>query len=45
MAGVMKRRYLLYIDILGFEELVANPERVDDLYAIVASLHALRDLL
>jgi hypothetical protein len=35
----MDLRYLLYIDILGFSELVAtSPEKVDDLYTVIASL-------
>jgi len=37
----MPERYLLYIDILGFEDLVRkDPEKVDDLYQIIASLGA-----
>lgn len=37
----MQERLLLYIDILGFSNLVAeHPERVDDLYEVVASLNA-----
>jgi hypothetical protein len=36
-------KYLLYIDILGFRELVrADPARVTDLYQVVASLNAHR---
>jgi hypothetical protein len=36
-------RYFLYIDILGFADLVRNaPERVDDLYRIISSLNVLR---
>lgn len=34
------KKYLLYIDLLGFEQLVrSDPARVDDLYRIVASLN------
>lgn len=37
----MDNRYLLYIDVLGFRELSrTSPEKVDDLFEIVASLHA-----
>ncbi len=37
----MNHRFLLYIDILGFSDLVArNVARIDDLYEVVASLHA-----
>lgn len=35
----MARRYLLYIDILGFSDLVNTDKRVTDLYEIVASLN------
>jgi len=36
-------RYFLYIDILGFADLVMNaPERIVDLYEIISSLNALR---
>lgn len=36
----MDDRYLLYIDVLGFGELVnAAPHRVDDLFEIIASLN------
>ena len=36
----MNDRYLLYIDVLGFENLVDTaPERVDDLFEIIASLN------
>ncbi len=36
----MSSRILLYIDILGFSELVAqNPNRIDDLYEVIASLN------
>ena len=39
----MTERYLLYIDILGFEDLVRNePARVEDLYEIIASLNVHR---
>lgn len=37
----MPNKVLLYIDILGFSELVAkSPERIDDLYEVIASLNA-----
>lgn len=37
----MQDRLLLYIDILGFSDLVAgNPARIDDLYEVIASLNA-----
>jgi hypothetical protein len=37
----MKCRFLLYIDILGFSDLVAKDvTKIDDLYEVVASLHA-----
>lgn len=36
----MTNKYLLYIDMLGFSELVdRNPEEVDDIYSIVDSLN------
>lgn len=36
-----QNRLLLYIDILGFSDLVSeNPERIDDLYEVIASLNA-----
>jgi hypothetical protein len=36
-------RYLLYIDILGFSSLVEDhPAKVEDLYEVIASLHAHR---
>src|ERR1700733_13525676 len=36
----MNDHYLLYIDVLGFRELVESaPERVDELFQIVASLN------
>ena len=35
----MAYRYLLYIDILGFSNLVDEPARVADLYEVVASLN------
>lgn len=38
----MRQQYLLYIDILGFTELVATPAAVDDLYRRIASLFAHR---
>lgn len=39
----MRNQYLLYIDILGFEEMVAKaPDRVDDVFRIIASLNAHR---
>ncbi len=37
----MSHRYLLYIDILGFSDLVAKDTgKIDDLYEVLASLHA-----
>lgn len=37
----MRNRFLLYIDILGFSDLVSgSPERIDDLYEVIASLNA-----
>jgi hypothetical protein len=37
----MTHRYLLYIDILGFSDLVAKDiEKIEDLYEVLASLHA-----
>jgi hypothetical protein len=34
-------RFLLYIDILGFSDLVSNsPSKIDDLYEVIASLNA-----
>ncbi|MDQ7058867.1 MAG: hypothetical protein Q9N62_10800 [Ghiorsea sp.] len=37
----MKNRLLLYIDILGFSELVSSsPDTIDDLYEVIASLNA-----
>lgn len=34
-------RFLLYIDILGFSDLVTeSPDRIDDLYEVIASLNA-----
>ena len=37
----MSHRYLLYIDILGFSDLVAKDEaKIEDLYEVLASLHA-----
>jgi hypothetical protein len=37
----MSHRYLLYIDILGFSDLVAqDDEKIEDLYEVLASLHA-----
>lgn len=39
----MPERFLLYIDILGFSDLVrADTAKVDDLYAVIASLNANR---
>jgi len=35
----MAYRYLLYIDILGFSDLVNEPGKVEDLYEVVASLN------
>src|SRR5438132_9254972 len=36
----MRDRYLLYIDILGFSELVATGDpRINDLYEVIASLN------
>jgi hypothetical protein len=36
----MDDHYLLYIDVLGFKKLVDEaPDRVDDLFEIVASLN------
>lgn len=38
---LMSHRYLLYIDILGFSDLVAkNKAKIEDLYEVLASLHA-----
>lgn len=37
----MRTRLLLYIDILGFSDLVSeSPSRIDDLYEVIAGLHA-----
>lgn len=36
----MKNKFLLYIDILGFSELVSSEERVRDLYEVIDSLNA-----
>lgn len=37
----MDNRFLLYIDILGFSDLVSDsPKRIDDLYEVIASLNA-----
>lgn len=37
----MRDRFLLYIDILGFSELVRNDvSKIDDLYEVIASLNA-----
>lgn len=37
----MRDQYLLYIDILGFTDLVTqSPERVEEVYRVIASLHA-----
>lgn len=37
----MKSRYFLYLDILGFTDLVRDQsERIDDLYEVIASLNA-----
>jgi len=37
----MKNKFLLYIDILGFSELVEqSPQKIDDLYEVIASLNA-----
>jgi len=39
----MENRYLLYIDILGFSDLVEKGEkRIDDLYEVIASLNVHR---
>lgn len=39
----MVDRFLLYVDVLGFAELsVCDPDRVDDLFEIVASLNLFR---
>ncbi len=36
----MKERFLLYIDVLGFTDLVSQSNaRIDDLYEVIASLH------
>jgi hypothetical protein len=38
--NIVDDRYLLYIDVLGFEELVSTaPQRVDELFQIIASLN------
>ncbi|MDQ8020790.1 MAG: hypothetical protein REI94_03060 [Moraxellaceae bacterium] len=38
---MMDNRFLLYIDILGFSDLVSDsPRRIDDLYEVIASLNA-----
>ncbi len=40
MDETMEEHYLLYIDVLGFEEMVENePHRIDDLFEIIASLN------
>jgi hypothetical protein len=38
----MDERFLLYIDILGFSELVKTPERVAELYKIINYLNVHR---
>ena len=36
----MQQKFLLYIDFLGFRDIVASPERIRSLYMIVDSLNA-----
>jgi len=39
----MPEKYLLYIDILGFREMArASPDRVRELYQVIASLNVHR---
>jgi hypothetical protein len=43
MSKTLSKRFLLYLDILGFRQLAANPARVRELYRIVNSLRVHRD--